>query len=135
MSDDETSRFEFNCHGVRVEIAGERRYVEQMYQALMADIEVARQAAGQQKQAEDLGLDDQIVWVQRCTDMMRKIYMASPDDLAVTPLARALDLELLDTVYIDKPVFDQLLTRLANERTLWAELTEAGREKINGGSK
>lgn len=76
-----------------------------------------------------------VVWVQRCSDMMRKIYMATPEQLELGPLNAVLDRRALANVYIDKKVFDNALPHFAQERTMWAELTDEGRQQINLASK
>jgi hypothetical protein len=133
--DEETVRFQFNFRGVEVEIAGERGFVDGMYQELMRDIEAARRGAMERNERLEVPDKETVVWVHRCSDMMRKIYMATSDDLGFTLLSNALEPDMLSTVYVDKRVFDRFLPNISTERTLWAELTAEGREKINGSSK
>lgn len=132
MSSEEIVRFQFNFRGVQVEIAGERAFVDQMYQELMRDIEAARRGAAERKDHLRVPEDQSLVWVHRCSDMMRKIYMASSDDIGFSLLSNSLDASFLSTIYVDKRIFDRFLPNIADERTLWAELTEEGKKKING---
>jgi hypothetical protein len=132
--DEETVRFQFNFRGVEVEIAGERSYVDEMYQELMRDIEAARRGASEREEVTAFPSEEKVVWVHRCSDMMRKIYMATTDDLGFTFLSKVLRPEALGAVYVDKHVFNDFLPNIAGDRTLWAELTEEGRRKINGSS-
>lgn len=132
MSSDEKVRFQFNFRGVDIEIAGERQFVDEMYQELMRDIEAARRGMANDEAEAAIPDEDNLIWVHRCSDMMRKIYMATPDDVRFTLLSNSLNPAHLSTLYVDKHVFDRFLPNLADEHTLWAELTEEGRKKING---
>lgn len=131
MSSEESVRFQFNFRGVQVEISGERRFVDEMYQELMRDIEAARLGASERKDEFRLPDDEGLVWVHRCSDMMRKIYMATTDDIGFTLLSNSLDARRLNSIYVDKHIFDQFMPNVAKERTLWAELTEEGKRTIN----
>lgn len=131
MSSEETVRFQFDFRGVQVEIAGDRRFVDQMYQELMRDIEAARLGASEREDELKLPDDEGLVWVHRCSEMMRKIYMATADDIGFTLLSNTLDARQLSSIYVDKRVFDRFMPKIANERTLWAELTEEGKRTIN----
>jgi hypothetical protein len=133
--DEETIQFQFNFRGIEVEIAGDRRYVDTMYQDLMGDIEAARRAAAERNEVLEVPDEESVVWVHRCSEMMRKIYMVTSDDLNLTALSNALDPKAIGMLYVDKYVFDDLLPNIANDRTLWAELTEKGREKINNSTE
>ncbi|QDG53987.1 hypothetical protein FIV42_25575 [Persicimonas caeni] len=135
MSSEETVRFQFNFRGVQVEISGERRFVDEMYQELMRDIEAARLGASERKDELKLPDDEGLVWVHRCSSMMRKIYMATTDDIGFTLLSNALDARQLSSIYVDKQVFDRFMPNIAKDRTLWAELTEEGRRTINSASE
>ncbi len=133
MSADEMIRFQFNFRGVEVEISGDRTFVEEMYQEVMRDIEAARRGVRDDDTDEiAIAADESLVWVHRCSDMMRKIYMATPDDLGFTLLSNSLNPAELSCVYVDKRVFDRFLPNVSDDHTLWAELTEEGRRKING---
>lgn len=130
MSDDRT-HFQFEFRGVKVEISGTRDYVDNMYRILMRDIEAARRGALDDLEPIEQAEDERLIWVHRCGNMMHKIYMATPRAIRNSALGRALDPARIETLYADKSAFDQLLSSFAGDRTLWAELTEKGRQTID----
>lgn len=131
MSADDYTRFQFNFRGVQIEISGNRLFVDEMYQEVMRDIEAARRGLDENSDPLDMPVDESIVWVHRCGDMMRKIYMASIDDVGFSLLSNVIDPARVSTLYVEKRAFDEVLPRVARDKTLWAELTEKGRQKIN----
>jgi hypothetical protein len=134
MSADETIRFQFNFRGVEIEISGEDEFVDEMYRELMRDIQAARQCLDEPEEEvapPDAAPEDLPVWIHRCSEMMRKIYMTNAESMQGSILARVLDFSLLRTLYVDKYVFDSFLPTLAGEHTLWAELTDEGRRTID----
>ena len=135
MSSEETVRFQFNFRGVQVEISGERHFVDETYHELMRDIEAARRGAEQRRGELELPVDGAMVWVHRCSDMMRKIYMASCENSALSLLDNAIDVDHLENIYVEKRLFDAVMPLVAKDGTLWAELTEEGRRTINGAGK
>jgi hypothetical protein len=135
MRSDDTIHFHFQFRGITAEITGERTFVEEMYRALMRDMEVARRGVNEDHQDMEYERSHPVVWVQRCSDMMRKIYMATPEQLELGPLNAVLDRRALANVYVDKKVFDSALPHFAEERTMWAQLTDEGRQQINRASK
>lgn len=133
MSAGETTHFRFNLHGLEVEISGNIRFVDQMYREVMSDIQSMRTAmetAAQSTSSPQAAPAETPIWIHRCSEMMRKIYMTNAQTMRQTMLAPLLDLTVLRTIYIDKSVFDAFLPALADENTLWAELTDEGRRTI-----
>jgi len=90
----EKTQFRLNLNGISLELEGEKAFVEQMYRDIMKDIEEARRrnkaiaikASGSKasaKEAEALrhrARRDSVVWIHRCSELVHKIYMASPED-------------------------------------------------------
>ena len=132
MSDENSTQFQFRLGGIELEIAGDRDFVEQMYARVMRDIEVARCALTDATTlAEDAGLRrSQILWVHRCSPMMHKIYMSSPAELDKSALMRQFETTNVNIVFADKGVFGRVLPSVEKGATLWAELTERGRQRI-----
>lgn len=133
MSSGETTHFRFNLHGLDVEISGDIRFVDQMYREVMSDIQSFRtsiEAAAHSDRSPHAEPAETPIWIHRCSEMMRKIYMTNAQTMRQTMLAPLLDLTLLRTIYIDKSVFDAFRPVLADESTLWAELTDEGRRTI-----
>lgn len=125
------SQFQFESNDVRIEIEGERSFVEEAYRRVMRDVDAAREGDADPRAREPAR--DEVVWIIRCTPMMRRIYMAESLDLEESPVADVLDVDHLGTAYLDAESFDVLLPTLRDrDDTLWAELTEAGRRRIAG---
>lgn len=132
MSDDSKSHFSFERGGVRVSITGDWAFVQRMYREILRDVDAAR--PGETSPAEALDhVHDHVVWIIRCSEMIRRIYMADASDFSSSPLRRALDPTALGTLYIDRDAFEGLLPDIADrEETLWAKLTDAGRRQMRG---
>lgn len=136
MSDENSTHFQFRLGGIELEISGERAFVEKMYERVMRDIELARkkvaktEAAKEGVAATDAEREGQILWVHRCSPMMHKIYMSSPPELDRCPLLKAVDTAALSVVFVEKGMFELVLPKGGKGNTLWAELTEKGRQKI-----
>lgn len=144
MSDDNTTHFQFSLAGIELEISGDRHFVERMYRTVMHDIEMARKGEtpkGQPSNAQDERRQQlerkkrEIVWVHRCSEMMHKIYMSSPKEIGRSPLLRSFDASQLGVVYAEKALVGMILPKTERGQTLWAELTEAGRERIKQASE
>jgi hypothetical protein len=139
MSDENTTHFQFSLAAIQLEISGERQFVERMYRTIMRDIEEARNLpAGSMggkdeqspKRAKLSPIDRQVVWVHRCSEMMHKIYMSSPEEIARAYVLRAFDPTQLAVVYANDECIDMILPKVEKGHTLWAELTEKGRKRI-----
>ena len=138
MADDDLTHFQFDFGGVSLELSGERRFVEEMYQQVMRDVEAARsgrkEAALATKPAGPAQgpgkVEEQaVVWIHRCSEMMRKIYMVPAAELGDTMLAKSLAPERINVLYVDKGAMDVLPT-FDHGKTLWAEFTELGKKKF-----
>ena len=133
MAGDDTTHFQFEYGGIMVEVSGERAFVDDMYRQVMKDIQQARRQPA--KSAEKTPPPaEQIVWVHRCSEMMHKIYMATPSVISRTILGRAIDISALRRMYVDKDVFERVLPSVAGDHTLFAELTDEGRAEIGNRS-
>lgn len=156
VSEAEETKFQLSLNGISLEVSGEREFVEEMYRAIMADIEEARRRLHQgvvtglssssapavsakpaqntpakvspsTKQRQNF---EQVVWVHRCTSLVNKIYMASPRDLHRTKVLSKLNINHLATLYVEDKLMTRILPQFEKGQTLWAELTTAGRAKI-----
>lgn len=139
MADDAT-QFRFDFGGVKLVLSGDREFVERMYQKVMQDVQVARErvkarpasasssTSAQEKQI--LERKKPSIWVHRCGDMMRKIYMATREDVGRSPLGQILDPSAFEKLYMDRDVFPHFFPELEGGYTLWAEFTTVGRQKI-----
>lgn len=138
MSDDERTRFRFECEGIEVELAGDDAFVERMYRRLMRDIDAARgpdapdaSDPGEAEPAPDDPREGHVVWLIRCDDMMRRVYMIDPMHFRDSILDRCLDDGGIDSLYIERDTMKEFLPDIVDQhRTLWAELTETGHDKI-----
>ena len=133
MADRDQTQFRFDFGGVRLELSGEREFVELMYRRVMEDVEEVRRrikAGDEPKHAKKTVEPAPSIWVHRCSDMMRKIYMVSSIDLKNSAVGRLVDVEAIGNIYIRKEIFHDLLPRMRDGQTLWAEFTPAGRKKI-----
>lgn len=140
MSDENTTHFQFSLAAIQLEISGERQFVERMYRTIMRDIEEARnlpagttshtkdEPAG--KRGKTAPIDRQVVWVHRCSEMMHKIYMSSPEEISRAFILRVFDPTQLAVVYASEDCIDMILPKVEKGHTLWAELTEKGRKRI-----
>ena len=138
MSDD-TISFCVDFGGVELELSGDREFVETMYQRVLADIERARRRIDDRRaQIKMPELEDgkrPSVWLHRCGELMRKIYMASRHDLERSAIGELFEVEQLTDIYLEEPVFAEFFEHLEGDNTLWAEFTEVGRDKIASASK
>lgn len=134
MSDDEgDARFRFNFGELTLELTGEREFVERMYHRVMKDVETVRLRCEEKLDADEVvqdGTDESSVWLHRCGNMMRKIYMCSRDDIMETPLGEVVGADKISAVYLDKDTFAEFFRDLEDGYTLWAEFTSVGRQKI-----
>jgi hypothetical protein len=140
MSGENSTHFQFRLGGIELEIEGDREFVERMYERVMRDIESVRRrgpAAPPERPPIDAPRKDesnprdrQILWVHRCSPMMRKIYMSSPAELDESPLLRAFETADLSVVFADRNCFDEILPGGGRGQTMWSELTEQGRRTI-----
>ncbi len=141
MGDDERTEFRFDFGGIQLELCGDRQFVEEMYRQVMEDVEEARRRLGSEvvkgpAEAESgardkgAGRKGQSLWVHRTSRLMRKIYMVSRQQIDEWPLGDAIDVEELSNIYVDKDVFKTIFPTITEGRTLWAEFTSVGKQKI-----
>jgi len=134
MSDDSRSHFELERGGVRIELTGSWSFIEHLYRRVMRDVERSDLERSRDSGSVRSTPLDRAFWIIRCSDMMRRIYMAELRDLEESPLSEVLDAESLGTLYIEKSAFEELLPNIAEgESTLWARLTELGRRELTEG--
>lgn len=145
MGDDEQTRFHFDFGGIRLELSGDRDFVQTMYRRVMRDVDVVQRRITKRRSAIDETLEGATleelsdsaaerpsVWLHRCGSMMRKIYMASRTDVSDSPIGECIDVDAVTNVYMQKSIFNRFFPDLEGERTLWAEFTKVGRQKIAG---
>ncbi len=134
MAGDDDTRFHFDFGGITLELSGKRPFVERMYRRVMEDVEKMRRKVRAEKDSDGEVVVKPVsrpsVWVHRCSDMMRKIYMVSHEDIVASALGTAFEMKQVKNVYISKGVFQDFFPALENGQTLWAEFTPVGREKI-----
>lgn len=134
MGADGSIRFEFNFQGIKIELSGESDFVDALYRDLMRDIETARQQLDAPealvKAKAAAAAEHAPVWVHRCSEMMRKIYMSNISEMRNSPLGKALDYQGVRTFYADEDVFNNFFPDLSDNRTMWAELTDEGQRTI-----
>lgn len=148
MSNENSTHFQFSLAAINLEISGDRAFVERMYRLIMQDIEAVRAGKVEPRKPADpmdmgsplgsrgprrpktVAPNSQVVWVHRCSDMMHKIYMSSPEELSRAPLLKVIDPSKIAVVYADESVIDAILPKVEKGHTLWAELTAKGRQRI-----
>lgn len=142
MSKTDTTHFHFDFGGIILELSGERAFVEKMYKQVMRDVAEARsgtqapkksdaKAGGGGRGSMQAGPSKRrSVWVHRCSDLMRKIYMATPSDVSASILGKSIDSEPVGVIYIDKGAFNGIFPEMDGGQTLWAEFTAAGKRKL-----
>jgi len=130
VGEDESIRFEFKFHGIKIELSGESQFVDALYRDLMRDIAAARHELETPKTVVKTTHFPTPVWVHQCSEMMRKIYMSNTTEMKGSSLGKALDFEAVRTFYADEAVFNTFFPALANNRTMWAELTDEGQRTI-----
>ncbi|MBA2661414.1 MAG: hypothetical protein H0U74_03915 [Bradymonadaceae bacterium] len=140
--EEDFTHFQFDFGGISLELSGERAFVEQMYRQIMNDVELVRTGRHRAPETVPVGAatvarapEPQVLWIHRCSEMMRKIYMATTDDIDETFLAKVLNSAHIGVLYIDKGIMHNTLSNLEKGNTLWAEFTEAGRQKLAEVSK
>lgn len=131
------TQFRLNLNGIVLDLEGDRAFVEEMYKEIMRDIEEAKrrnervnQTPAERKRAKRKPKQESVLWIHRCSPLVHKIYMASPDDLEESPILSHIDHTKLGTLYIDHALLSKLMPQFDRGQTLWAELTPAGRERI-----
>ncbi len=148
----EYTHFCLNLNGISLELEGERSFVEEMYRQIMRDIEEARrrnlaaqpQAASQAPLKASSATDpgqaprpratpsrEQVIWIHRCSPLVHRIYMGTPQELSESPVLGAIQLDRVATLYIDDALLPKLLPRFERGQTLWAELTAAGKQQMS----
>lgn len=142
MSKTDTTHFHFDFGGITLELSGERAFVEKMYKQVMRDVAEARSGALTPSKSEAKAggggrgwmqagpSKRRSVWVHRCSDLMRKIYMATPTDVSGSILGTCIDSEPVGVIYIDKSAFSGVFPEMDDGQTLWAEFTAAGKVKL-----
>lgn len=149
MTEEDLTHFHFDFGGITLELSGERHFVEKMYRQVMKDVEAARAmpaalptppAASQggpfhggeasETKSEDPHSMHQAIWVHRCSEMIRKIYMTTQHEINKSIIGRCIDPRAIGVLFVDKGVLEKILLDLDKGQTLWAEFTPAGRQKI-----
>ncbi|WP_133622040.1 hypothetical protein [Bradymonas sediminis] len=135
MGADESIRFEFSFHGINIELSGESKFVDTLYRELMRDIEAARQTLDKEEEQAEVkasaaSIEHTPVWVHRCSEMMRKVYMSNVSEMKRSPVGKTLDYQAVRTFYTDDKAFRAFFPKLADNRTMWAELTDEGQRTI-----
>lgn len=138
MSKSDTTHFHFDFGGITLELSGEREFVEKMYKQVMRDVAEARSGAHKAARGSSAGKGGtqgtpakrRSVWVHRCSDLMRKIYMATPADVSSSVLGQAIDSKPIGVIYIDKGAFNGIFPEMDGGQTMWAEFTAAGKAKL-----
>lgn len=136
MADEKETHFHFDFGGITLEVSGGRDFVQEMYQKVMKDVADARRSAqaanrkASKKVSSKGPTKKPSVWVHRCSEMMRKIYMASQDDISASPICDIVDVDVVSGIYVDKGLFELFFPKLDDGQTLWAEFTAVGRKKI-----
>lgn len=135
MSESRATRFKLDLPGFELEIAGEQRFVEDLYRQISQELIPLVLPA----QRDENGLEDTAViraphlgytWVYGVTDFYSKVYAVSDAELASGLLGAYLKPSRLRRIYVARDHND-LFTQLAGEqKTLWAEFTPAGRERF-----
>ncbi len=140
--DDESLRFRFECEGIEVELEGDNQFVERMYRKLMRDIDTARRSAEPSDESQstddappssdtDAPLQRGVVWLIRCSDMMRRVYMLDPIHFQRSALDNCLDSDRVASLYVDRDTMKAHLSDIVDQhRTLWARLTETGHDQL-----
>ncbi len=131
MSENKSTRFQFNFAGVEIELEGKDEFVIEMYQKILSDVE---RAQGEMRldsdTTNDNSLSKKIIWIHKCTPMMKKVYMSSGDELKKQPLLNFIDLQGVELIYCDEDAFPSILPEEFAGNTLWAELTTKGKMSI-----
>ncbi|RAL25517.1 hypothetical protein DL240_04720 [Lujinxingia litoralis] len=139
MSKSDTTHFHFDFGGITLELSGERTFVEKMYKQVMRDVAEARSQAPPAAAPAQSGSKGRVqagparrrsVWVHRCSELMRKIYMATPADVSASVVGKVIDSEPVAVIYVDKDAFGGVFPQMDDGQTLWAEFTAAGKEKV-----
>lgn len=135
MDDKKTTRFHFDFGGIELELRGEKEFVQSMYREILRDVEKARGEVQDELHKKRSHSDERrprepSIWVHRATSVMRKIYLLPPDEIRVTAIGQVLKLGEVKSIYIDKEVFADFFPEMDKGKTLWAEFTPEGRERI-----
>lgn len=133
--DEKVTHFRFDFGGVRLELSGEREFVQEMYKEVMRDVESARESLKEEKggagqTGKEAPKKKPSIWLYRASDLIRKIYMISREDVQSSVLGQTLDASELSGVFIDKEIFSEFFPGMDSGHTLWAEFTAEGRELI-----
>lgn len=129
MSDEEEVSLRFNCAGVKLELSGNRTFVERMYRQIVADVEAARRRVRTRGAESSPHGGPTSTWIHRCGDLMRKIYMGSGVDVRRSMLGGVIDAREVENIYVEDADFLDVFEQFDDE-TLWAEFTSVGRQLL-----
>ena len=139
-----TTRFRLNLPGFTVELEGQRTFVEDLYRTISRDLEPMLKAAssGQPITLPELSPESEgtvstnrrssHIWVYFCTTLFNKVYVMENNTVEATLLGRFIDVDRIRRIYIDDiPKNSSVFSNnFHNNRTLWAEFTDEGRELL-----
>ncbi len=136
---DRITRFRLELPGLTMELAGEKKVVESLYQSISADLlpvlfpsrspgAPAVKAAPAPPQAAGHRAD--YTWLYVCTTYYNKVYAVENTELASGALGECLDIGRLSRVYLDDVPEGMVTTLAPHPRTLWSEFTEEGRRRF-----
>lgn len=134
-----TTRFVLRLPQLRIELAGEKTFVEELYRTINRDftplIEAARRGelgAGKLPEVtqENPAVRSGHTWVYLCTAYFNKVYVMENSRLEAGLLGRFLDIDRLRRIYVAEEHSPVLAGLSDTDQTLFAEFTEEGRAAL-----
>ncbi len=139
------TRFVLRLPGFRIEMSGQKHFVEELYRTINRDFTPLIEAAarGEISNAQTTQPHDDpeasrrsgYAWLYLCTAYFNKVYVMENSRLEASILGRFVDFERIRRVYVDHENSPLLTGMNDADRTLFAEFTEEGRAALRGFKK
>jgi hypothetical protein len=136
---DSPTRFNLELPGLRINISGEKAFVEELYYALSHDL-LPLFLAGQgatptptpQPTPNETSDKDTYSWVYRCSEFFNKVYAVNDQQLRAGILGSCVDPRRIRRVYVARDDRDLFTSLAGTHKSLWAEFTQEGVDRFQG---
>lgn len=131
-----TTRFRLNLPHIDIELSGERNFVEDLYQRVSKDLlpiyqqNVDKKEASKAKsKAVDKGAPHELyTWIYACTDLFHKVYVVENHLVETSIIGKWINSSRVRRLYLDQEDERIISAVSGDNKTLWAEFTDAGRD-------
>jgi len=137
------TRFKLSLPDVTFEIEGETTFVEDLYKTISRDLEpmliaatagepidlppLKQETSTSRKNSQSI----RYTWVYHCTALFNKVYVTENNIISNSVIGRFIDVDRVRRISIDQDNGRSIFSSLFDDnRTLWAEFTEEGRQLL-----